>query len=60
MDPLESYYEVVSQMYRMARTVFDAYCYVLWVKPSLTARKKLWRIGAVYVAVIMILGWMPY
>lgn len=60
MDPLEPYYEFVSQIYRMAVTVFNAYCFVLWVKPSLKARDKLWRIGAVYVAVMAVLRWMPY
>ena len=60
MDPLEPYYVIVSHSYRMALTMFDAYCYVLWVKPAMTVQKRLWWIGAVYVTVMSILGWMPW
>lgn len=60
MDPLEPYYEFVSNIYRTAVIMFHAYCYVLWVKPSLKVQDRVWRIGAAYVVVIMILKWMPY
>lgn len=60
MDPYEPYYEIVSTVYRTAVILFNAYCYVLWVKPSLPVRERLWRIGAVYAAVMLFLGWMPY
>lgn len=60
MDPLEVYYELVSHIYRLSVTMFDAYCYVLWAKPAMMVKKKLWMIGAAYVVVMSILKWMPY
>lgn len=60
MDPYEPYYEIANTVYRMAVISFNAYCYVLWVKPSLAVREKLWRIGAAYAAVMLFLRWMPY
>lgn len=60
MDPLEPYYVIVSHGYRMILTVFNAYCYVLWVKPAMAVQRRLWWIGAVYVTVMSILRWMPW
>ncbi len=60
MDPLESYYAFVCNIYQIVVTMFNAYCYVLWVKPFLIVRKGLWKIGVAYVVVMTILEWMPY
>lgn len=59
MNPLEPCYEIASRIYRMAVTVLNASCCVFWVKPAMAGRKKLWRIGAAYVTVILILAWVP-
>lgn len=33
MNPLEPYYQIVSGIYGVSVTLFDAFCYVLWVRP---------------------------
>lgn len=35
MDPLEPYYELIVNIYIVCFTLFNAYCYVLWVKPAM-------------------------
>ena len=33
MDPLEPYYQIVSALYGAFVALFDAFCYVLWIRP---------------------------
>ena len=40
MDPLEPYYQIVSEIYMICVQLFSAYCCVLWVKPYLPGHQK--------------------
>lgn len=46
MNPFEPYYEIISNIYLVCITLFNAYCYVLWVRPSMPepeCHKSLFR-----------------
>lgn len=60
MNPFEPYYVIINELDHLAFTIFNAYCFVLLVKPFMAARERLWRVGAAYVAVICGLWWMPW
>ena len=51
MNPFEPYYVIINELDHLAFTIFNAYCFVLLVKPFMAARERLWRVGAAYVAV---------
>ena len=60
MNPFEPYYVIINELDHLAFTIFNAYCFVLLVKPFMAARERLWRVGAAYVAVLCGLWWMPW
>ena len=60
MNELERYYEITTAVYEICRTLFTAYCLVLWAKPFLAEKKKIWRVGAVYAAASFFFEWIPF
>lgn len=50
MNEMEQYYEITTVIYEICRTLFTAYCLVLWVRPFLAEKKKTWSVGAAYAA----------
>lgn len=62
MDPLEPYYQIVSNLYGAAIALLDAFCYVLWVRPFMRGSKRtqaVWA-GIVYAVIMAFLQWMPF
>lgn len=62
MDPLEPYYQIVSGICGVAVTLFDAFCYVLWIRPFVrpdTFGRAVWT-GIAYAAVMIFLQQMPF
>lgn len=62
MDPLEPYYQIVSNLYGAAIALLDAFCYVLWIRPFVRGSKKtqaVWA-GIVYAVIMTFLQWIPF
>lgn len=59
MNPLEPYYQIVSEIYGIIVTLFDAFCYILWIRPFVRGRRAVWA-GIAYAAMMLFLRWIPY
>lgn len=60
MGRVELYYEIVSNIYWICVFVLTAYCMVVWIKPFVLHQDKAYRVGIVYVAVMLITKYIPY
>lgn len=59
MNEIEQYYEITNGIYRICVSLFTAYCLVLWVRPFMGKKAKVWRVGAVYAALNLFFEWIP-
>lgn len=59
MNEIERYYEITNGIYRICVNLFTAYCLVLWVRPFMGKKAKVWRVGAAYVVVALFFEWIP-
>lgn len=59
MNEIERYYEITNGIYHICVNLFTAYCLVLWVRPFMGKKAKVWRIGAAYAAVNLFFEWIP-
>lgn len=59
MNEIERYYEITNGIYHICVNLFTAYCLVLWVRPFMGKKAKVWRVGAAYAAVNLFFEWIP-
>ena len=60
MDRIELYYEIAANIYGICTLVLTAYCLAVWMKPFVLHQDKAYRVGIVYVVVMLILKYIPY
>lgn len=60
MSDIEQYYQIVTIIYQIGVTLFTAYCFVLWVRPFLAKKAKVWRVGVVYALVSIFFDLLPF
>lgn len=59
MNEIERYYEITTGIYHICTSLFTAYCLVLWVRPFMSKKAKVWHVGAAYAAVNLFFEWIP-
>lgn len=60
MYDAEQYYIIASNIYTICVMALTGYCYTIWLRPFLPYKARTWLVGVVYVAVMLILKYVPY
>lgn len=56
MEQVESYYRAVSVAYVICMSLFNAWCFIIWIRPFMADRKKAVYAGAVYGAGMLVMN----
>lgn len=60
MDRVELYYEILSVIHGTCVLIMTGCCLTVWVKPFVPHKGKAYCVGIAYVAVMLILKYIPY
>lgn len=56
----QSYFDILSKIDDICRTLIIAYCCVIWTRPFLDHKRKAWMTGGAYAVTMLVLNFMPW
>ena len=57
MERIELYYELASVVEDICTTLFNAYCFVIWIRPFMADRRKVRHVGLAYAVGMLLMSW---
>lgn len=57
---MEQYFGIAATIYGIATLLLTAYCLILWIRPFMPDRAKLWLVGGAYAGIMLFFQLLPF